>query len=148
MSVDDRPILLDTHTWLWLCFGTPDVFTPQVRKRLSAADAARPLHVSIMSIWEVAMLASKGRVNLAIPTHTWVARAFSHPAMKQIALEEPTVVIESNELPGDFHADPAGRLLVATARIGGYILARRDRKILDYAPAREDTLQRGGVARP
>lgn len=135
MSVADKPVLLDTHAWLWLCFGTSGVFTPQVRKRLAAADAARPLHVSIISTWEVAMLAAKGRVNLAMPTRAWVTQALSHPAMKQLALDDPAVVIESNELPGDFHADPADRLLVATARIGGYTLATRDRKILDYAAA-------------
>ena len=135
MSGDNRPILLDTHVWLWLCAGTPGVFTPQVRKRLAAAVAARPLHISIISTWEVAMLAAKGRVNLAVPTRAWVTQALSHPAMKQLALDDPAVVIESNELPGHFHADPADRLLVATARIGGYTLATRDRKILDYADA-------------
>ncbi len=135
MNAGDRPILLVTHAWLWLCFGMHGVFSPPVRKRLAAADAAKPLHVSIISTWEVAMLAAKGRVNLALPTRAWMAQALSHPALRQLAFDDPAVVVESNELPGNFHADPADRLLVATARIGGYVLATRDRKILDYAKA-------------
>jgi PIN domain nuclease of toxin-antitoxin system len=135
MSTLDRPLLLDTHIWLWLSFGISDALKPTVQKRLDAADRTRPLHVSIISAWEVAMLAAKGRLNLAMPTQAWIERSLSHPAMRLVALDDPAVVAESNELPGDFHADPADRLLVATARIGGYTLVTHDRKILDYGKA-------------
>ncbi|MDR2012295.1 MAG: type II toxin-antitoxin system VapC family toxin, partial [Rhodanobacter sp.] len=132
MSASDKPLLLDTHVWIWLSFGTPDVFMPDVQQRLDASDRTRPLHVSIISAWEVALLAAKGRLNLAMPTQAWIERSLSHPAMRLVALDDPAVAVESNELPGSFHADPADRLLVATARIGGYTLVTRDQKILDY----------------
>jgi len=45
------------------------------------------------------------------------------------------VAVHSNELSGEFHPDPADRLLVAMARIGNYTLVIRDRKILDYGKA-------------
>lgn len=135
MSAPDGPLLLDTHIWVWLSFGTPDVFKPAVRERLEAADRTRPLHVSIISAWEVAMLAARGRLNLAMPTKIWLERALSHPALRQLPLDDPAVVADSNELPGEFHADPADRLLVATARIGGYTLVTRDRGILEYGKA-------------
>lgn len=134
-AVDNRPMLLDTHVWVWLSFGTLDVFQPAVQKRLSAADRSRPLHVSIISAWEVAMLSAKGRLNLAMPAQAWIERSLTHPAMRLLALDDPAVVAESNELPGQFHADPADRLLVATARIGGYTLVTRDSKILEYGNA-------------
>jgi PIN domain nuclease of toxin-antitoxin system len=35
-------------------------------------------------------------------------------------------------LPGEFHGDPADRIIVATARINNLILLTRDRKILQY----------------
>lgn len=135
MSALDRPLLLDTHVWIWLAFGTPGVFKAVVQKRLDVSDRARPLHVSIISAWEVAMLAAKGRLNLTMPTHAWIEQSLSHPAIRQVAFDDPAVAVESNELPGSFHADPADRLLVATARIGGYALVTRDRKILDYGKA-------------
>ncbi len=40
--------------------------------------------------------------------------------------------MESVQLPGSFHADPADRMIVATARIAGAMLVTRDRRILDY----------------
>jgi PIN domain nuclease of toxin-antitoxin system len=81
------------------------------------------------------MLSAKGRLNLDMPTHSWIEQSLSHPAMRLVALDDPAIAVESNELPGDFHADPADRLLVATARIGGYTLVTRDQKILDYGKA-------------
>ncbi len=39
------------------------------------------------------------------------------------------------KLPAAFHADPTDRLLIATARIGGFTLVTRDQKILDYGKA-------------
>ncbi len=135
MSTSDKPLLLDTHVWLWLAFGTPGVLQPAVQKRLDTADHSRPLRISIISVWEVAMLSAKGRLNLTMPTQTWIEQSLSHPAMRMVPLDDPAVVVESNELPGDFHADPADRLLVATARIDGYTLVTRDSKILDYGTA-------------
>ena len=132
MSTSDKPLLLDTHVWIWLSFGIPGVFKPAVRERLAASDRARPLHISIISAWEVAMLAAKGRLNLTMPTQAWIEQSLRHPAMRQLALDDLAIVVESNELPGSIHADPADRLLVATARIGGYTLVTRDSKILDY----------------
>jgi PIN domain nuclease of toxin-antitoxin system len=35
-------------------------------------------------------------------------------------------------LPGDFHTDPADRLLVATTRRENAVLVTQDRKILGY----------------
>jgi PIN domain nuclease of toxin-antitoxin system len=45
----------------------------------------------------------------------------------------PSIAVESWELPGTFHADPADRIIVATARVTGATLLTRDRRILDYA---------------
>jgi PIN domain nuclease of toxin-antitoxin system len=45
----------------------------------------------------------------------------------------PAIAVESWELPGVFRADPADRIIVATARATGATLLTRDRRILDYA---------------
>jgi PIN domain nuclease of toxin-antitoxin system len=70
-----------------------------------------------------------------MPTRAWIEQSLSHPAMRLVVLDNPAVAVECNELPGDSHADPADRLLVATARVGGYTLVTRDQKILDYGKA-------------
>jgi PIN domain nuclease of toxin-antitoxin system len=45
------------------------------------------------------------------------------------------VAIDACYLPGDFHADPMDRLIVATARHLGLPLVTSDRKIIAYAAA-------------
>lgn len=81
------------------------------------------------------MLSAKGRLNLDMPTQSWIEQLLSHLAIRLLALNDPAIAVECNELPSTFHADPADRLLVATARVGGYKLVTRDQKILDYGKA-------------
>jgi len=51
--------------------------------------------------------------------------------LETLDLDHMTAV-EAYQLPGEFHQDPADRLLVATARNQGRILITADRKILNY----------------
>lgn len=44
----------------------------------------------------------------------------------------PPIAVESARLPGEFHCDPADRMLVATARALGCGLLTEDRRILEY----------------
>ena len=45
----------------------------------------------------------------------------------------PEISIDSNNLPGEFHRDPADRIIVATARMNDCDLLTADTKILQYA---------------
>jgi PIN domain nuclease of toxin-antitoxin system len=85
-----------------------------------------------MSIWEVAMLESKGRIRLSLDCLSWMDRALTAPG---IHLQEITsaIAIESTRLPGEIHGDPVDRILVATARIMGATFVTRDEPILKYA---------------
>ena len=49
---------------------------------------------------------------------------------------DDAVAIEAYALPGRFHADPADRLLVATARVHGLTLVTADKRILKYPEVR------------
>ena len=136
MSAPKRPrLLLDTHVWIWLSFGAVGHLKPALRARLAAANQDEPLHVSIISVWEIAMLAAKGRLNLFTPVEAWIERALAHPGIRLLGLEHPAVAVDSCNLPGEFHADPADRFLVATARVGHYTLVTHDQKIIDYGKA-------------
>lgn len=125
-------LLLDTHVWLWLVFDTPEKFKPDTRKALEQASFSSPLLVSIISVWEVALLESKKRLRLPMSVNEWVERALDRPDIRLVGLEHARTVIDSCRLPGDFHPDPADRLLVATARRENAVLVTHDRKILDY----------------
>ncbi|RLA38963.1 MAG: type II toxin-antitoxin system VapC family toxin [Gammaproteobacteria bacterium] len=90
------------------------------------------LQLSVMSIWEISLLAAKESIHLGQPTTDWVAKALSLKGL-QLTQLTPEIAIESNQLPGNFHPDPVDRMLVATARCMGFTLLTRDKAILKYA---------------
>jgi PIN domain nuclease of toxin-antitoxin system len=91
--------------------------------------------VSVISVWEVAMLEAKGRIRLSKDCLSWVNEALRAPGLGLIPLT-PEIAVDSSRLPGVFHGDPADRILVATARRQGAILLTRDEKILSYGKAK------------
>jgi hypothetical protein len=65
----------------------------------------------------------------------WVRRALETPGLSLVPLT-PEIAVESTRLPGNLHADPADRILVATARNLGACLMTRDQALLDYGRKR------------
>ena len=133
MPIDDRSglLLLDTHCWIWIESGPREQLS---RDGLSAIEQARRragLLVSVISVWEVGLLEAKGRVLLKMPCEAWVKRALAAPGL-ELAPLTPEIAIESTRLPGEFHGDPADRILVATARLMGARLLTRDRQIIEH----------------
>lgn len=116
--------------WFWLVTGDPTLKGSALRTIEEAAERARVL-VSVISVWEVGMLDAKGRVTLHIPCDDWVDAALGQPAMALLPIT-PGIAIASSRLPGDFHGDPADRMIIATARALNVPLVTRDRAILAY----------------
>jgi PIN domain nuclease of toxin-antitoxin system len=128
---DDQALLLDTHVWLWLMAGASEMNT-DARQTIGRALGLGTLRISAISLWEVALLASRRRILLGKSTTSWFQEALADPGPVIEALTAP-VAVEAYALPGQFHADPADRMIVATARVTGAVLMTRDRLILDYA---------------
>jgi len=129
----ESSLLLDTHIWLWLACGTQGKIKPSTLRTIEQAGQRRTLFVSIISVWEIALLESKRRIALPMPTQKWITRALDNPEIKLIALDEPEIVLDSCHLPEEFHADPADRFLLATARARNAVLVTADRRILVYS---------------
>jgi PIN domain nuclease of toxin-antitoxin system len=130
-SPEPQLLLLDTHVWVWLEAGSNDL-SAGARRTISTALGAGLLRVAAISLWELALLASRGRLVLGKPTNLWLDLALADPGPIIEPLNAP-VAIESCHLPGTFHRDPADRMIVATARVINAIVMTRDRRILDYA---------------
>ena len=126
-------LLLDTHIWLWLACGVQGKISPATLRAIERAGQRHTLFVSIISVWEIALLESKRRIALPMPTQKWITRALDNPEIKLIGLNEPEIVLDSCNLPEEFHADPADRFLVATARARNATLVTADQRILDYS---------------
>lgn len=130
-------VLLDTCAIIWLFGGEP--LAPEAEKTIVDAGLAGGIHVSPASAWEIGMLARpRGALNLAVAflpdAKTWFGKVVSRPGVRLAALT-PEIAIDSSHLPEPLHADPADRLLIATARYLAVPIVTRDRRILDYAAA-------------
>ena len=55
------------------------------------------------------------------------------------------VSVASTRLPGDFHSDPADRIIVATARHLGAMLVTDDKLILTYSTQGHVNVHRAGA---
>lgn len=124
-------IVLDTHVLVWCVEGHP---------RLGVAAGARieetrrtdRVGVSAMTPWEIALLVEKGRLRLAMEAAAWMETVLGAQGIDLLPIE-PAIALDSVRLPGGFHAGPAGRLIVATARHWGVPLLTADQTILAYA---------------
>lgn len=121
-------LLLDTHVLLW--WLAPDDRLPAtIRRAIEGAGPERPLWVSDITLWEVATLWSLGRIELGLPLRDWLERATAPPLVRRIGIT-PAVAAEVAALPDDFHRDPADRVLVASTRVLGAMLATVDERIV------------------
>ena len=122
-------IILDTHIWVWWVHG--DAHLPDHYHRYLEIHEAQGLGVSAIACWEVAKLAEYGRLTLPYPVADWLDQAFAYPGIRWLELT-PRIIVESTQLPGTFHRDPADQLIVATARVYDCPLVTVDTKILAY----------------
>jgi PIN domain nuclease of toxin-antitoxin system len=122
-------ILLDTHIWVWWVDGNPQLTRAQ-RQQVEAHETAG-LGESVISCWEVAQLVELNRLVLRCPVAEWIEQALTYPGIRLLYLT-PRIAVESTQLPGTFHRDPADQILVATARIRGCPLLTADARILRY----------------
>ena len=124
-----KNFLLDTHIWIWWA-NRSDRLDKKIMKLLDNAESGS-LHISTISCWEVAKLVQKEKIKLSEPVNLWIKRALTAPVL---VLEQltPEISIESTQLPGNFHNDPADQIIVATARLNNYTLITADSLILDY----------------
>lgn len=128
----ERPLLLDTHIWVWYVEGDRTRFSPRIEPVVESAVARGDVFVSAISVWEVAQLDASRRLELTQDVRTWVGRALSFPGVALRALT-PSIAIESTRLPGTIHRDPADRMLIATSRLTGAAIVTCDTRILSYA---------------
>ncbi len=122
-------ILLDTCSFLWLARGT----LPQgVAARIRDQDNA--LFISAISAFEIGVKSAKGRLLLPMPLSVWWATLVDHHALGVVAVEAE-IAIAATQLP-PIHADPADRILVATAMHLGATLLTPDPMIAAYPDVR------------
>ena len=124
-------LLLDTHVWLWWATGNDRLKGTKALRALESASRENRVFLSVISLWEIGMLTVKGRLDLSPNVRQWVDRALMETSV-QIAPLTVQGALASTNLPGEFHGDPADRILVAAADELGALLVTADARIIQY----------------
>lgn len=124
-------IAIDTHVLVWLATGARQMISRKGMKRISQELQSGEIWVSAISAWEIAMLVERERLLLSLDVDSWLGKINEIDAIRFQAVNNK-IAIESVRLPGEFHKDPADRIIVATARTMGLALITADEKIQAY----------------
>lgn len=122
-------LLLDTCALLWLSSGAPEL-SPGARRRI---DNAYVVHVSPISLWEIARKVRKGTLRLPMPPEEWFARARRQHDLTLLPLSEEVMYLAAS-LP-EHHKDPADRFIIASALLNSLDIITSDRHFPAYGVA-------------
>jgi len=121
-------LLLDTCCIVW-AISEPSSLSKTAKALLTSDESE--ICVSAISAAEIACAAERGRI--VIDRH-WKKWFRYYVGLNEWQVEDITLEImeEAYSLPESFHADPADRVMVATARLKNYTILTADKRILAY----------------
>ena len=120
-------IVLDTHAWIWF-LAEPTRLSRRARRAVEAAAGRGQVFVSSISVWEVVLLARRGRLALKMAVEEWIAHAEGLPFLSFVPVDN-RVAMRSVGLPAALGPDPADRMIAATAAILGAALVTKDERL-------------------
>jgi PIN domain nuclease of toxin-antitoxin system len=130
-------IVLDTHVLVWWVSGGDSQLSSNARAALhdEIANEEGLIIVSSISAWEIAMLIDKGRLTLSMDVDDWLKEVSQIGGLRFIPIDND-IAVQSTRLSGEFHKDPADRMIVALARHLNAPLITADEKIRAYRHVR------------
>jgi len=121
-------ILLDTHALIWLA-RDPTKLSKTAADAIRAGGETGGLAISAITLWELAWLATHGRLAFAGPVDDFVKEISSRTAIRPIT---PRIAVLASQLPAIYPRDPGDRLIGATALAEGFALVTKDRTIRSF----------------
>ena len=107
-------MVVDTHAFIWDALDNPRL-SPKAKAAMNEAEQRQELWLSDFSVWEVFMLAKRGRLELPVPAARFVELAFQarHYQLQRLT---PDISEAAVNFGPEINNDPADRIIVATAR--------------------------------
>jgi PIN domain nuclease of toxin-antitoxin system len=122
-------IILDTHIWIWWNHNDSKL-TPPYKEAINQ-QRAYGLGICSISLIEITRLVTLNKLILPCSLQEWFNIALAQEGVFLLSIT-PEIAIDSYSLPGEFHKDPADRIIVSTARIYDVPLVTIDEQILAY----------------
>jgi PIN domain nuclease of toxin-antitoxin system len=126
-------VLLDTHVVQWWT-AEPDRLS---RRAVKAIEAADEVAVAAISWFELAWLAERERISVAVPIRSWLERIAV--TVRSVGIT-PSIASAAAALGEGFPGDPADRLIYATAVEHGWQLVTKDAALRRHRHPRELTV--------
>jgi PIN domain nuclease of toxin-antitoxin system len=124
-------IVIDTHILVWWVSGEKSLSATAAKMIKDTLANGSEVIISSISAWEVSMLIEKGRLVLSMDVESWLDEVTQIEGVRFVPVDNE-ISIKSTVLPGEFHKDPADRMIVATARKLAVPLVTADDKIINY----------------
>ena len=118
-------ILLDTHVLVWLT-SEPARLSKQAASAIRRANRGGGVAISAITLWELAWMATHGRLQPAGTTEAYLDEVSSRVAVRPITAK---IAVLANQFPPDYSSDPCDRLIGATALAEGMVLVTKDSRI-------------------
>ena len=119
-----KPLLLDTNVLVWLLLGDREAVSGHAQEALR--DETRAVSVSAVSIWEIAIKRSLGKL---VIEDRWTE------ALRRLRFDALAITwrhAEQVEALPWHHRDPFDRLLVAQAQLEDHALVSADPRLAAY----------------
>lgn len=123
-------LLADTHVLLW---SATDPAKLRTEARAAIEDGTNELRVSTVSVWEIAIKQSLGKLDLPKPAERWLPDVLRRSGF-EVADVGASAALRVRSLPWH-HRDPFDRLLIAHALEDGYTVVTRDEVFAMYGVA-------------
>ncbi|WEX10077.1 type II toxin-antitoxin system VapC family toxin [Chelativorans sp. AA-79] len=124
-------IVIDTHALVWWINDDKTKLTAKASQVIEEELERDGVIVSSISAWEIALLVSKGKLDLSMDVSHWLKTAEQIAGLRFAPIDN-SVAVKSVTLPGDSHPDPSDQIIVALARELGVPLVTADSRITRY----------------
>ncbi|MDF7826918.1 type II toxin-antitoxin system VapC family toxin [Pontiellaceae bacterium B12227] len=120
-------LLLDTHTFIWLCLERK-LLTPKVRQLMEGEPEG--LFISSITATEIGLLVNASKVSVPGSCEDFIQKNLSHLGIHEVPVDVE-IALASTQLP-QIHRDPFDRIIIATALEHKMTILTKDRIIPTY----------------
>jgi len=119
-------IVLDTHALIYDAL-TPARLSARARKAIALAFTQREIACSDISLWEIAMLIARKRLDPVIDARQFLDDMIAARHVRVLPITAEIAVLSQSDMFS--HGDPADRLIAATAQLHRAPLITSDAKL-------------------